>query len=256
MKRTSNEQQTDDKAGDEESEDSEEEFIEDFVEEMVEDFDGASPVKTPLGKLASVDTSAPAELATKAVDDGNVVESTVESSSNTLLSDAPVKVETVDKPVDTAAVKSVDVVAADNLQTEKPRSEKLAADTKAAFTASDGTRFSDRTAYRKYEFALRYTFKGPRFGSESKLLPLRKEPGEIDGQPFEMADLTHCEVVLMDHSEAVQVDYLAHCRVLIGACCDSVFVRNCTGCTFTIACKQVGRCNLILHLSRADALSF
>lgn len=28
-------------------------------------------------------------------------------------------------------------------------------------------------------------------------------------------------------------------RVFIAACVDSVFVRNCTGCVFTVACKQL-----------------
>ena len=37
----------------------------------------------------------------------------------------------------------------------------------------------------------------------------------------------------------MQADNLVDCTVLIGACCDSVFVRNCTGCTFAIACKQL-----------------
>jgi len=46
-------------------------------------------------------------------------------------------------------------------------------------------------------------------------------------------------VLLLDHSEAVQADNLVDSTVLIGACCDSVFVRNCTGCTFAVACKQL-----------------
>ena len=105
------------------------------------------------------------------------------------------------------------------------------------FTASDGRVFTDRREYRKHEFEISFTFKNKSGGD--KLLTLKKDPGSIDGQPFEMAELTRCEVLLMDHSEAVQADYLLHCRVFIAAACDSVFVRNCTGCTFTIACKQL-----------------
>jgi hypothetical protein len=107
-----------------------------------------------------------------------------------------------------------------------------------AFTASDGTGFSDRRAYRKYEFELSYTFK-KKVGTADSLLEVRKEPGSISGQPFEIANCSYSKLLLLDHSEAVQVDYLDHCHVFIGACCDSVFVRNCTSCTFTIACKQV-----------------
>ena len=106
------------------------------------------------------------------------------------------------------------------------------------FIASDGTTFDDRRAFRKYEFELSYTFK-KRAGTAEEKLVLRKEPGDICGQPFEIAELNNCEVVLLDHTEAIQVDYLKDCRVFIGACCDSVFVRNCERCTFTIACKQL-----------------
>lgn len=41
---------------------------------------------------------------------------------------------------------------------------------------------------------------------------LRKLGGEIDGQPFDLTALNACEVTLLDHSEAVQVDDLADCR--------------------------------------------
>lgn len=41
---------------------------------------------------------------------------------------------------------------------------------------------------------------------------LRKLPGDIDGQPFDLTALRRCEVALLDHSEAVQVDELIDCR--------------------------------------------
>lgn len=110
--------------------------------------------------------------------------------------------------------------------------------TPAAFTASDGTGFDDRSAYRKYEFELSYTFK-KKSGVPGMLSEHRKEPGAIAGQPFEIADCNHCKLMVLDHTEAVQIDYVDNSKVFLGACCDSVFVRNCTNCTFTIACKQV-----------------
>jgi protein XRP2 len=68
---------------------------------------------------------------------------------------------------------------------------------------------------------------------------LTKSPGQVSGQPFTLEDLTDCTVRICDHSETVQVDRLTRCRVFIGACCESVFLRNCTDCTFTLACKQL-----------------
>ncbi|CAM9293991.1 unnamed protein product, partial [Ectocarpus sp. 6 AP-2014] len=99
--------------------------------------------------------------------------------------------------------------------------------------APDGTEFTDRAEYRKYLFLTQYTFKD----REGEIL--RKLPGDIDGQPFDLTSLRRCEVALLDRSEAVQVDELSDCRVFIAACVDSVFVRNCTGCVFTVACKQL-----------------
>ncbi|CAN0160391.1 unnamed protein product [Pylaiella littoralis] len=99
--------------------------------------------------------------------------------------------------------------------------------------APDGTEFTDRAAYRKHLFLTQFTFKD----REGEIL--RKLPGDIDGQPFDLTALRRCEVALLDHSEAVQVDELIDCRVFIAACVDSVFVRDCTGCVFTVACKQL-----------------
>ncbi|ETV95431.1 hypothetical protein H310_11301 [Aphanomyces invadans] len=101
------------------------------------------------------------------------------------------------------------------------------------FTASDGTQFEDRDQWRKYEFETNYTFKN------KKDETLIKAPGQIQGQPFDVADLENCQVYLLDHSDQVQVDNLVNCRVYIGPSSESVFVRNCTNCFFTIACKQL-----------------
>lgn len=59
------------------------------------------------------------------------------------------------------------------------------------FTASDGTVFTDRAAYRKYEFELSYVFRS-RQGQT-----LVKRPGTIQGQPFDLSDLDQCEVQLL-----------------------------------------------------------
>jgi hypothetical protein len=57
-----------------------------------------------------------------------------------------------------------------------------------SFTASDGTVFTDRAQYRKYEFQLCYTF------SDKSGERLVKQPGTIQGQPFDIADLKDCTV--------------------------------------------------------------
>ena len=68
---------------------------------------------------------------------------------------------------------------------------------------------------------------------------LRRDPGEIAGQAFELGELTDCEVLLLDNCDQVVVENLRGCKVFIGPSSGSVFLRKCTGCTFTIACKQL-----------------
>ncbi|OQS02296.1 hypothetical protein THRCLA_05318 [Thraustotheca clavata] len=114
------------------------------------------------------------------------------------------------------------------------------------FTASDGTEFEDRDAWRQYEFETNYTFKG------KKEETLMKLPGQIQGQPFDLADLDNCQVLLLDHCDQVQVDNLVNCRVFIGPSSNSVFIRNCTNCVFTVACKQLrtrdcSQCHIFLY---------
>lgn len=69
-----------------------------------------------------------------------------------------------------------------------------------------------------------------------------------DSQPFDLSDLSDCEVLLLDQCDQVQVDNLTNCRVFIGPCSESVFVRNCTNCVFTVAwCVAQFLCGLVLR---------
>lgn len=101
------------------------------------------------------------------------------------------------------------------------------------YTATDGTIFDDRNAWRKYEFETNYTVK------DKTGISVMKIPGDISGQPFDLADNSNCEIMLLDHTDQVQVDQLTNCRVFIASASESVFIRNCTDCVFTVACKQL-----------------
>lgn len=114
------------------------------------------------------------------------------------------------------------------------------------FVASDGTKFTSRKAWKKYEFELSFAFRN------KKGEKLDKPAGSIGGQPFDMSDLDECEVVLTDNTDQVQADVLTKCRVFIGASAESVFIRNCSDCVFFVACKQLRtrdcqRCTFYLH---------
>ncbi|KAJ0390222.1 hypothetical protein P43SY_011971 [Pythium insidiosum] len=66
------------------------------------------------------------------------------------------------------------------------------------FVATDGTKFEDRNAWRRYEFETNYTFRNKK--SET----LIKAPGKIAGQPFDLSDLDQCEVLLLDQCDQSQ----------------------------------------------------
>eukprot|EP00656_Telonema_subtile_P050623 TRINITY_DN6605_c0_g2_i2.p1 TRINITY_DN6605_c0_g2~~TRINITY_DN6605_c0_g2_i2.p1 ORF type:complete len:308 (-),score=41.05 TRINITY_DN6605_c0_g2_i2:41-964(-) len=95
-----------------------------------------------------------------------------------------------------------------------------------------------------------YSFKG----KQGDLL--ERLPGTIEGQAFTLENLTSCEVRLLDHSDQVQVDDLKECQVFVGPSSESVFLRDCEDCVFTIACKQLRtrdckRCIIFLY-SKTD----
>merc|ERR1712072_954871 len=69
-------------------------------------------------------------------------------------------------------------------------------------------------------------------------LPMKK-PGDVNGQQFDMMNLTKCEAVVADSTDMVQIDECIDCKVFLGASGESVFIRDCKGCTFYVACKQL-----------------
>lgn len=78
-----------------------------------------------------------------------------------------------------------------------------------------------------------YTFKDKKEGTHVK------NPGDVDGQQFDIGDCENCTLVVMDQCEQVQIDMLKNCRVFIGACASSIFIRNCENCVFYTSCRQL-----------------
>lgn len=69
--------------------------------------------------------------------------------------------------------------------------------------------------------------------------PLIKKPGEIDGQMFDIGDCANSTLIIMDNCEQVQIDQVKNCRIFIGACASSIFIRNCENCVFYTSCRQL-----------------
>jgi protein XRP2 len=101
------------------------------------------------------------------------------------------------------------------------------------FKATDGTVFNDKNAFRKYEMLTRYTFH--EVLNEQRI----KKIGEVDGQPFEVINCRGSELIVLDHTDQVQIDNCVDCKILIGGSSESVFIRSCYNCIFTVACKQL-----------------
>lgn len=121
------------------------------------------------------------------------------------------------------------------------------------YTASDGTLFTDRGEYRKYEMEKRFTFRQIVNGKRIKSI------GEVEGQPFEIIDCNDSELLVLDYSDQVQIDECVNCKIFIGASSESVFVRNCCDCTITVACKQLRtrdckRCTFYLFAKTAPVI--
>ena len=66
-----------------------------------------------------------------------------------------------------------------------------------------------------------------------------KPPGSIDGQQFIIEDNTNCDVYILDHIAALNVDNCINCRIVTGPVNGSIFLRDCRDCIVLIACQQL-----------------
>ena len=103
------------------------------------------------------------------------------------------------------------------------------------FKTPDGKEFASRAEWRDYMMLTFYSFKNKKNEPE----PLVKLPGTIDGQMFDIGDCDNSTLVVLDRTEQVQMDQLKNCRVFVGACESSMFIRNCDSCVFYTCCRQL-----------------
>ena len=108
-----------------------------------------------------------------------------------------------------------------------------------------------------------YTFKD----KKNLMEPLVKNPGDIDGQMFDIGDCENSTLVIMDTCEQVQIDQVKNCRIFIGACASSIFIRNCENCVFYTSCRQLRLREVVnstfyiysmseVHIEYSNALKF
>ncbi len=66
-----------------------------------------------------------------------------------------------------------------------------------------------------------------------------RAPGTLCGAQFIIADCEDCDICLLDNTSTVSVDRCKGCRILVGPCDSSVFIRDCRDCTFAVATRQL-----------------
>lgn len=67
---------------------------------------------------------------------------------------------------------------------------------------------------------------------------LTKLPGSINGQQFLIENCTDCDIFLLDNCTSVQIDECTNCRIIVGPCESSLFLRNCKSSTIVCAVQQ------------------
>ncbi len=101
------------------------------------------------------------------------------------------------------------------------------------FKTPDGKEFTNKSEWRDYMMLTFYSFKNKT--NET----CTKNPGDIDGQMFDIADCNNSTLIVMDACEQVQIDEVKNSRIFIGACASSIFIRNCSNCVFFTSCRQL-----------------
>ena len=66
-----------------------------------------------------------------------------------------------------------------------------------------------------------------------------RNPGSIAGQQFIVEDCSNCDIFLLDHVAAVNIDNCTNIRIVIGACESSVFIRDCNDCVLIAVTQQL-----------------
>ena len=66
---------------------------------------------------------------------------------------------------------------------------------------------------------------------------LTREPGQINGNDFNIRYLDNCKVYIHDHLAEVKVDFVNDSELVLGPCKSSVFIRNSIDSKFVVCCK-------------------
>mmetsp|Transcript_18872 Transcript_18872/g.38405 ORF Transcript_18872/g.38405 Transcript_18872/m.38405 type:complete len:434 (+) Transcript_18872:53-1354(+) len=139
---------------------------------------------------------------------------------------------------------------ADETPIKKPKVETTAPQQTNSSGISDGSELfpkKKKLNYKDFQF----------MNEKGKVLI--KEPGSVNGQPFNIGDCEDCDIYICDYIAQVQIDECKNCRIFIGPTEASIFIRNCTGCKCIMACRQYRArecvdCDTLLYASTAPVV--
>ncbi|XP_033119572.1 tubulin-specific chaperone C-like isoform X3 [Anneissia japonica] len=77
---------------------------------------------------------------------------------------------------------------------------------------------------------------------------------KINTNDIGLSELVDCKVVLKGSPSAVHIDKLTRCKVFCGPVSGSIFIADCTDCTFIMSCQQLRvhtttSCSFYLHVT-------
>ena len=68
---------------------------------------------------------------------------------------------------------------------------------------------------------------------------VERRPGSVAGVDVVIEDCRDCEVRILDRTAALQIDNCHNVTFVLGPCEGSCFVRDCSGCTVSLATRQL-----------------
>ena len=169
------------------------------------------------------------------------------------------KQKTPPKQAPKQITKKEDPPQAQKSKQDQPAPAKTA-QSSAASSGNQGTAGAKKEySWNKNKAAREELRKLIRFMDMNKEFAYR-DPGQIKGHAFQIANCNECDLYVHDHTNQVTVDKCVNSNIVLGPACSSVFVRNCTDCKLVIYCQQLRmrdcfNCEIMLYSQTEVSIS-
>jgi protein XRP2 len=88
---------------------------------------------------------------------------------------------------------------------------------------------------------------------------IRRNPGDISGNPFQVDELTNCKIIVTDVCDSMTIDRCVNCEFILSAVRGSIFVRDCDNSKFHLVCGQFRcrsctNCDFFMHVKTGPVI--